>query len=159
MRFERWQLPQEVKKIVYKYWWNFRYFFDNIDESGNALDIGGSDIDNNSSDSEFEYEYEPLHQRKPEQAEIQHLESTPQYVKSPLRNTPNGSVIDTENNYDEAGNSNSTVKATNSGRHFLMVIVPLVVMSTHRIIKELNMNLKPNTNPQITMTVTLLMLQ
>ena len=41
-------------------------------------------------------------------------------------------MIDTENNDDKAGNSNSTVKATNSGRHFLMVIVPLVVMSTHR---------------------------
>ena len=68
-------------------------------------------------------------------------------------------MLDPENNDDEAGNSNITVKATNSGRHFLMVIVPLVVMSTHRIIKGLNMNLKPNTNPQLTMTVTLLMLQ
>ena len=38
---------------------------DNNDKSGNDLDIGGSDIDNNSSDSEFEYEYEPLPQRNP----------------------------------------------------------------------------------------------
>ena len=89
---------------------------DNNDESGNDLDIGGSDIDNNSSDSEFKYEYEPLPQRKPQQAEIQHLESTPEYVKTPLLNTPNVSVIDTENNDNEARNSNSTDKRTNSGR-------------------------------------------
>ena len=37
----------------------------NNDKSGNDLDIGGSDIDNNSSDSEFEYEYESLPQRNP----------------------------------------------------------------------------------------------
>ena len=89
---------------------------DNNDESGNDLDIRGSDIDNNSSDSEFEYEYEPLPQRKPQKAEIQHLESTSEHVKSPLLNTPNVSVIDTENNDNEAGNSNSTDKRTNSGR-------------------------------------------
>ena len=85
-------------------------------KSGNNLDIRGSDIDNISSDSEFEYEYEPLPQRKPQQAEIQHLESTPQYVESPLLNTPNVSVIDTENNDNEAGGSDSTDKGTNLGR-------------------------------------------
>ena len=89
---------------------------DNIDESRNDLDIRGSDIDNISSDNEFEYEYEPLPQRKPQQAEIQHLESTPQYVKSPLLNTPYVSVINTENNDNEAGDSNSTDTGTNSGR-------------------------------------------
>ena len=52
----------------------------------------------------------------PQRAEIQHLESTPQYVKSPLLNTPNVSVINTENNDNEAGDSNSTDKGTNSGR-------------------------------------------
>ena len=33
---------------------------DNNDGSGNDFDIGGSDIDSNLSDSEFEYEYETL---------------------------------------------------------------------------------------------------
>ena len=65
---------------------------DNNDECGNDLHIGGSDIDNNSSDSEFEHEYQGLPQRKPQQAEIKHLESSPQHAKSPLLNTPNVSV-------------------------------------------------------------------
>ena len=38
---------------------------DNNDKSGNDLNIGGSDTDYNSSDSEFEHEYEPLPQRNP----------------------------------------------------------------------------------------------
>ena len=66
-----------------------------------------------------------------------------------MLDTPNVSVIDTENNDNEAGNSNSTGKGTNSGRQqpFLMATMPLLVMLTHRIIKELNMNLKLNMNP------------
>ena len=43
-------------------------------------------------------------------------------------------------------------------KHFLMAIVPLVML-THRIIKELNLNLKLNTNPQIATIVTLIVLQ
>ena len=133
---------------------------DNNDESGNDLDIRGSDIDNNSSDSEFEYEYEPLPQRKPQKAEIQHLESTSEHVKSPLLNTPNVSVIDTEIMIMKLIILTVLIKGQIQvdNKHFLIAIVPLVV-STHRIIKELNTNLKPNTNPKIATTVTLLWLQ
>ena len=100
---------------------------DNNDESGNDFDIGGSYIDNNWSDSEFEYEYEPLHQRKLQQAEIQHLEWPPQHVKSPLLTTLNVSLVDTENNDNEAVILTVLTKGEIQvdNRHFLMAIVPL----------------------------------
>ena len=62
MFFEKWELPQEVEE---KFLQILDIVLDNNDESRNDLDIRGSDIDNISSDSEFEYEYEPLPQRKP----------------------------------------------------------------------------------------------
>ena len=129
---------------------------DNDNKSGYDLVIGGSGIDNNSGDSEFEYEYEPLPEIKSQQARIQHLESTPQHVKIPLLNIPTLKIMIMKL-------VTLIVKITRQiqvdDKHFLMATVPLEVMSTHKIIKELNLNLKSNTNPQIATTVTLLGLQ